>query len=53
MLYEDFGETKLNISPYRSGKWQAVYSVKNKNNDAFVEGKVTLSDDKGRVIDSA
>lgn len=53
VLYEDFAETKLNISPYRSGKWQAVYSVKNKNNDAFIEGKVTLSDDKGRVIYSA
>ncbi len=53
VLYDDAAEVKLEIVPYRSGRWQAVCSVKNNNRAAAVSGDVVLYDDSGRVIGTA
>lgn len=50
VFYDDAAEVKLEIVPYRSGRWQAVCSVRNNNRAAAVSGDVVLSDDSGRVI---
>ena len=48
--YEDTIETKLSITPYKSGMWQAVVSVRNNNPDKATDGSFAIKNGNKEML---
>jgi hypothetical protein len=53
VLYDDTLDVNLEILPYRSGRWQAVLSIRNNNPKKSVDGNINLTSGNGETLETS